>query len=61
LTVADVGVVVAVMLLTTSTVHVTVPPPPLPEPLHWSIDVTTSDELVVEVVHTIVGGALAAP
>jgi hypothetical protein len=61
LTVADVGVVVAVMLLTTSTVHVTVPPPPLPEPLHWSIDVTTSVELVVEVVQTIVGGALAAP
>jgi hypothetical protein len=59
--VADVGVVVPVMLLITSTVHSTVPPPPLPEPLHWSIVVTRSVEPVVDGVQTIVGGSFAAP
>ncbi len=61
LTVADVGVVVPVMLLMTSTVHSTVPPPPLPEPLHCSIDATRSVELVVDELQTMVAGALAAP
>ena len=61
MTVADVGAVVPVMLLITSTVHLTVPPPPLPEPLHWSIEVTRSVELVVEDVQVNVAGSLAAP
>jgi hypothetical protein len=61
LTVAAVGVTVPTMLLTTSTVHVTVPPPPLPDPLHWLTEVTRLEEVTVDELQTMVGGALAAP
>src|SRR5688500_10350577 len=47
------------MLLVMSTWQVTVPPPPLPEPLHWSTDVTTTLEFRGVTVH--VGAAFAAP
>jgi hypothetical protein len=61
LTVAGVGETVLVTLLMTSTLHSTVPPPPPPEPLHWATEVTRSVDRAVEVVQTIVAGALAAP
>jgi hypothetical protein len=54
-TVAGVGDVVPVMLLTTETSHVTVPPPPLPDPSHWVTDDTRTLDGVVDVIH--VGGA----
>ena len=47
------------MLLTTDTLHSTVPPPPLPDPLHWSTEVTSWSDGVMVVVQG--RAALAAP
>ena len=53
------GSAAPVMLLTMYTLHSTVPPPPLPDPLHWSTDVTSWSDVVSVVVHG--SAAFAAP